>query len=295
MKTFIREPLAHFLAIGAALFAVHAWLADAGGDEGAPSDRVVRITEQDVAWLAESWSRQRMRPPSEDELHGLVSDYIKELLLAREAVELGLDENDTLVRRRLAQKMQFFMQDAARASEPSDEVLLAFHHAHPQRFELPGRIWFDQVFFGGGDASSRAAAALRGVADPADAANLGDQTLLPARCAGEDPAAIGRVFGEDFARRVTELEPGRWHGPIESDYGAHLVMVTQHQPTTRPDFATMRDRVLEAWYAEQQRLLDERYLAELFDKYDLEVADGVKGVLGRDLGPLILSGGKPLP
>ncbi len=287
-REILREPLLHFLALGIALFVAHAWIARDADTHGTSADGVVRITAQDVAWLAESWTRQRQRPPSDSELRGLIADYVKELLLACEAVALGMDENDTLIRRRLAQKMQFFVQDIARSAEPGDDVLLAYYRAHPERFAASPRLWFRQVFFGGEQATARAATALEALTPTDDLSVLGDRTLLPLEFADEDQATIGRVLGEAFAQRLIELEPNRWHGPIDSSYGTHLVNVTRREMGDHLAFETVRERILEAWYIEQQQIADRLYFAELLKKYNVVVDENLKPLIGDQLGPLVL-------
>ncbi|HSO46879.1 MAG TPA: peptidyl-prolyl cis-trans isomerase, partial [Rhizobiaceae bacterium] len=143
MRRWITEPLLHFLLAGGLLFAAYAWLNRGGADE----PRVVHITAAEVTWLKESWTRQWQRPPSEQELRGLVTDYLKEELLAREAKEMGLDEDDTIVRRRLAQKMAFLVQDTARLAEPGEEVLRRFYDARRAQYQAQARISFMQLYF----------------------------------------------------------------------------------------------------------------------------------------------------
>ena len=116
--------------------------------ESADAPRTVRISVAEVNWLKETWARQWQRPPTEEELRGLVTDYLKETLLAREAAEMGLDENDTVIRRRLAQKMEFLVQDTARLAEPGDgSTALDSTAANQARYQAPARVSFSQLFF----------------------------------------------------------------------------------------------------------------------------------------------------
>lgn len=274
-----REPLTHFVLLGCLLFAAHAWVTVDDDRSAGSGDRVVKIGTDDVEWLAELWARQRDRPPEEHELRGLVSDYLREQLYAREAVELGLDENDTLIRRRLAQKMQFIVDDTARALEPDDRVLIDYYESHRERFAMPRRVWFEHVQFSGDSAESRAAAALGTIEDAADPLTVGDRSLLPVTFEGEDEAAIDRLLGDGFAKGLAGVRAGGWAGPIRSAYGAHLVRVSRVEDAAAPDFAEVSDRVLEAWHVEQQQAADERYLAELMSKYVIVVDEPVKRLL----------------
>jgi hypothetical protein len=143
MRRWVNEPLLHFLVLGGLLFGAHGWINRGNGDP----PPVVRVTAAEVNWLAETWTRQWQRKPSEQELRGLVADYVREELLAREAEEIGLGENDTIVRRRLAQKMEFLLQDTARLVEPGEDELRRLYHADMARYQTSARISFTQIFF----------------------------------------------------------------------------------------------------------------------------------------------------
>ena len=145
MKRLLKEPLLHFLLFGALLFGAYAWMNRGAGD--VRPVRQVRVGENDVKWLKETWARQWQREPTREELRGLVMDFLKEELLAREAREMGLDENDTIVRRRLAQKVEFLVQDTARLAEPTEDDLRRFYAAHPERFSEEARVSFTHVYF----------------------------------------------------------------------------------------------------------------------------------------------------
>src|SRR5262245_45356284 len=140
MIRILKEPLVHFLFIGAMLFGVYSWLNRGKQPEGAVSP--VRISDADVRWLKNSWAKQRMREPTQDELRGLVTEFLKEELLAREAVEMGLDQNDVYVRRRLAQKVEFLVQDTIQLAQPTDEDLKKFYDAHPELFREETKLTF---------------------------------------------------------------------------------------------------------------------------------------------------------
>jgi hypothetical protein len=143
MRYWLKEPLLHFLVAGGLLFVAYAWRNRGGGE--APG--VVRITAAEAHWLKETWARQWLHPPSEQELRGVVADYVKEALLAREARALGLAENDTVVRRRLAQKLEFLVQDTARLAEPREDELRQLYDASRARYQTPARLSFTHIYF----------------------------------------------------------------------------------------------------------------------------------------------------
>lgn len=275
MKRWLNEPLLHFLLAGGVLFAAYGWL-NRGGED---APRTVRITAAEVDWLRETWARQWQRPPTDQELRGLVADYLKESLLAREAEELGLGENDTVVRRRLAQKMEFLVQDTARLAEPSDEELRRLHVARGERYQEPARISFLQIFFKAAEGATAAKSALS-IHDPRPPAELGDRTLLEREYHWVEEQEVSGVFGAEFATQVLALEPGQWHGPLSSGYGFHLVLVRERMPARARPFDEVRARMLEDWHREQQTRAHEQFFSVLLEKYDVVVDESVKPLLG---------------
>jgi parvulin-like peptidyl-prolyl isomerase len=253
------------------LFAAHAWLNRGGGEEPG----VVRITAGEVRWLTETWARQWQRLPDDQEVRGIVTDYLKEALLARKARELGLDENDTVVRRRLAQKMEFLVQDTARLVEPGEDELRRLYEARRARYQSPARISFTQIYF------KTEAAARQGLEDLAthSAAELGDSSLLEREHARADEQAVAGVLGREFAGKVFALDPGRWHGPIASAYGFHLVRITERQGARPRPFDEVRAQVLDEWQRDQQVKANEHFFAALLKKYDVVVDENVKPLL----------------
>ena len=286
MKRLLKEPLLHFVALGTLLFGAYAWLnrgASARQENGAGT---VRITTNEVKWLSETWARQRQRPPTQAELRGLVTEFLKEELLAREARALGLDEDDLVVRRRLAQKLEFLVQDTSRLAEPTDEDLRRFYAAKPAQFQTRPRISFTHVFFNREkrrDAAADAKAALAELGHslpttrPSD---RGDPLLLDAEVLNADEQTVSGQFGREFARAAFALQPGAWHGPIESSYGLHLVRVSAAEPAKPREFAEVKTQVLDIWRDQRQRENYERYFAALLKKYDVVVDENLKPLIG---------------
>jgi len=282
MKRLLKEPLLHFLVLGALIFAVYSWL-----NRGLPDNKsaagTVRITSNEIAWLKEMWSRQWQREPTRDELRGLVTDFLKEELLAREARALGLDQNDTIVRRRLAQKLEFLVQDTSSLAEPTEEDLRRFYDANPERFQTEARISFKQVFFSRekrAAAATEAKAALSDLAGGANPADFGDRLLVDSEIVDADMQSVGGQFGREFADAVFTLKPGAWNGPIESGYGLHLVRVSEVKPANRREFSEVKTQVLARWREQRQREDNEKYFASLLKKYDVVVDDSVKPLIG---------------
>jgi parvulin-like peptidyl-prolyl isomerase len=281
------EPLLHFAVAGAALFSGYAWLNQGATDAG--SRQPVVVGEGELRWLKETWSNQWLREPTSEELRGLVAELVNEELLAREAAELGLGENDTVVRRRLAQKLTFLVEDTARLIDPSDEELRRYHAANAAEFQSEGRISFIHIFFDPArrkDARSDAAGALAALRAGGDGgepqAPMGDRLLLDAEFRDVGRQAVSNMLGSAFAQAVFRLKPGEWSGPIGSGYGVHLVFVSQVAPAAEQPFELVRGDVLDAWRREKQSAAQREFLERLRDKHRVEIDPGVQAMLGAD-------------
>ena len=286
----LKEPLLHFLVLGATLFGAYAWQNRGTGEKNPVVQ--VRIGAGDVQWLKETWARQWQREPTREELRGLATEFLKEELLAREARALGLDENDTVVRRRLAQKLEFLIQDTSRLAEPTDDDLQRFYESNPDRFSDAARVSFTHVFFNRdrrADAEADAKAAMEKLSHadaPASAADMGDRLLIDTEFHDADEQIVSGQFGRDFARAVFALKPGRWQGPIASGYGLHLVRISELKPARKREFSEVRAQVLELWRDQRQREDNEKYFAGLLRKYDVVIDEGVKPLVGSLFEPI---------
>ena len=281
MKRLLREPLFHFLLAGIALFLLYDVIR--GGESDAP--REIVITEARVEALAENFATVWMRPPTPQEIKGLIDDYVAEEIFYREGVAMGLDQDDTVIRRRLRQKMEFIAEDAATAIEPGDEQLQAYLAQHAAKFVSPTEVTFVQVYLNTerrGDSARADAEKLlaelqagRGPGNPVDA---GDPTLLPAGMQAASPQAIANAFGNDFATAIEEAPVGQWSGPLQSGFGLHLVRVDERVAGALPAFEEIRPIVLREWQSEQRTESNERFLDGLRAKYEVRI-EGPAAVL----------------
>jgi len=274
MKRLLREPLLHFLVIGAGLFLLYGLLNR--GQSDAP--REIVISEARVEALAGNFATVWMRPPTAVELKGLIDDYVAEEVYYREAVAMGLDQDDTVIRRRLRQKMEFISEDVAAATEPTEAQLQAYLEQHADKFALPATLTFQQVYL----SPERRREAVRADAEkllaelqagrgPADPTEAGDATLLPATMEAASPQVIVNTFGEEFAHQIDEAAVGQWSGPIESGFGLHLVNVSERVAGSAPSLVEIRPIVLREWQSEQRRALNESFLDTLRSKYEVRV------------------------
>jgi PPIC-type PPIASE domain len=271
LSRLVREPLVHFLLLGGLLFG--AWYAFNDQAPISDANRIV-LDEAQVASLAASFQRTWLRLPTHEELAGLVKDRIKEEILYREALALGLDRDDQVIRRRLRQKMEFLSTDLTEPGPPSEAQLQAYLDAHSDRFRTSGRLSFTQVYLKE-DGQEQATALLQRLAGhpPSELAleKLGDASLLPATLQQADQAETGRVFGQGFAEALSAAPSGRWSGPYVSPYGLHLVYVSERLPTQEPKLSDVRTAVEREWQAEQQRHANARFYQALRERYNVEV------------------------
>jgi len=279
----LKEPLLHFILAGAVLFGGYSWIHRAAKRPDAGKVLQIQVSAGDIQWLTENWTTQWQRPPTPEDLRGLVTDYLNEQLLAREARALGLDDNDVIIRRRLAQKLTFLIDDTLRRADPSEDELQKFYQANAQRFQGAARISFAHIYFSAerrADARSDAADGLRLLeGGGASAAELGDRSLIESEFRNETEQSISNAFGPGFARAVFALKTNTWSGPIQSGYGLHLVRVAALQEARMPSLSEVRARVVEDWRRDQEGMAKQRYLAELRRKYEIAAEEEVKVLL----------------
>jgi len=285
----LREPLLHFVAAGAVLFGGYAWFNPEKGDLGGVE--LVRVTDGDVRWLVETWSKQWLRQPNRYELRGMIADLVNEELLAREALEMGLEKDDTIVRRRLAQKLRFLIEDTSHLVEPTEDELRSYYASHADRFEVPVQVSFTQVFFNPAGREDAAAAAetslvaLQKEGNDELAATIGDRFLLEGEFRDLDAAAVSGMFGPDFAAAVFDMQSGAWSGPIKSAYGLHLVFVSEISAAKSRPFEEVRDALLADWWREQEEIASREYMDRLHAKYGVELDEEVKVLLDDTAAP----------
>ena len=273
LRALLKEPLVHFLALGLIVFAVYHVLNRSNQPE---PDKIV-VTQARIEQLSGLFAKTWQRPPTAAELKGLIDDYVKEEIFYREALTLGLDNDDTVIRRRLRQKMEFLSDAIIGALTPADEELEAYLKANPGKFELDPQIALEQVFVNPerrGDRIEEDAASILEVLNSnasADAAKLGDATLLPYELGLTSSSRISQTFGPQFAKAVDQLTPGAWNGPIKSTFGMHLVRVNKREPDRVPALSEVRDAVKREWSAEQRKKLEDKRFSELLKRYEVSI------------------------
>jgi hypothetical protein len=279
LMRWLREPLVHFLLGGFVLFAAYGALNPQTRDR-VQSNRI-ELTEVDLRQIAVVWAARWQRPPTPEEMHGLIEDKIRDRILYREALALGLDQGDTIVMRRLAQKMEFLAEDTSGVRNPDAAELKAWFERNHERFAQPGRMSFRHIYFSpdrhGGRAQDAAAKALEKLAgtpaDGAAAANAGDRFMFQDYYADRDPEQVAGVFGAKFAQSLFKLKPGAWQGPVESGLGSHLVFVSSVVPGRVPDYEEIEPEARAAWINEQRAEAKRRMYAAMRARYELVLPD----------------------
>jgi hypothetical protein len=277
---WLREPLLHFLLIGGAIYLLYGAFAETAPEE---TDKTIVVSSAEVEWMQTSWQKRWNRPPMPEELDSLIQQYIRETVLYREALTMGLNKHDQVIRRRLAQKLEFLAKDLVALTPPTDEELVAYFDMHTDRYQEPTLYTFTQVFFDPdkrGDTTLDDAEAIkatliaRGDAIE-DAGELGDDLMLQSYYPERDPIEIQKLFGTGFAESLMDLTPGQWHGPVLSGYGTHLVYVSGIHEPSPPVFEEVREQVVQEWTSERSEELNEQFYANLRDSYTIVIEEPV--------------------
>jgi peptidyl-prolyl cis-trans isomerase C len=275
LKHWLREPLLHFLLLGLVLFGAYAY--SQRGRGGVESSKQIALSLDDLRTMDMYFESQWHRQPTPAEFQAMVEDKVREEVLYREALAMSLDKDDTIVKRRMAQKMQFLAEDVAAAHEPSTAELKSWFEKNSNKFALPSRYSFRHLYFSpdkrGKDAQADAAQALSKIAgQPEDsklAASLADQFMFQDYYGDRAPDALAKEFGPQFAVALEKLKPGSWQGPIESGYGWHLVYVDTVIPGRIPAFEEMELDVKTAWLGEQKAAAWQKAYRQMRAKYSV--------------------------
>jgi hypothetical protein len=269
----LREPILHFLLIGVALFVGYG-LVSRDRSEG---DRIV-VSRAVVDDLARQYRARWNRPPGDDELARLVEAHVRDEVLYREGVALGLDRDDPVIKRRVRQKLELIAEEALAAEAPTDAQLVAFMEAHADRFRRPPRLSFEQVLLEAGLPEARIEAAAAAVLDAlgrgADPSTQGAATLLPGRVEGLALDLAARDFGADFVQRLQALPPGRWSGPVRSGFGVHVVRVNELVPAELPPLDAVRAAVLRDWELDRRQRSAEDAYRRMRGRYVVTIEPG---------------------
>lgn len=275
MNRFFKEPLLYFLLLGGALFAIFQLAGGIVSSDLEQTNEIV-VTAGRINSLSQKFGKLWQRPPSEQELAGLIREHIREEVLYREALAMGLDRNDTIVRRRLRQKMEFLSEDLAILDAPKEEELQAFLVAHPERFRPETRFSFRQVYLDpakrGQSTDAEALALLTRLREQdGDADVVGDPLMIEHRFENEMESQISKALGSGFLEALLDTPTGCWQGPVTSGYGFHLVYISQRIDGKIPDLAEVRGIVEREWAAAKRKQSNEAFYEILRGRYTITV------------------------
>lgn len=280
LARLLRDPLAHFIVAGGVIFA--AYTAFSPQAEPAADPMRIELTRDEMKQIAVAQLAQGLPLPDPARLHALGEQRAMQRILAREAVAFGLDRDDEIIERRLAQKMDFLLADLSQLNPPSHDALASWYQAQGDQFTQPPRASFRHVYFspdGRGDAAAQAAAAaalpeVAGLAiDAPTPAGVGDRFMFQDYYGGRTPEEIGKSFGPDFAQALFATGPGAWAGPIRSGFGWHLVRLDSLEPARTPVLDEIEADVRAAWTEERYSEIRERAEDEMRARYTVVVPD----------------------
>jgi hypothetical protein len=278
MKKWYKEPLLHFLIIGAAIFVLFSIV---NKEESFESGNKIIVSTADIERLKDNWSKKRNRPPTEAELKGLVEAYIKEEVFYREALALGLDQNDTVLRRRLMQKMEFISNDLAELHTPDEAELNEYFLDNQEKYKLLARVTFTHIYFSLDKRGTKALEDAESVLSELKASSgtvlrapeRGDSFMLQYDFVQETPFEVARLFRKSFAEQLFTLDINVWHGPIKSGYGLHLVRISEKIDSRMPELASVIEKVRTDWMFEQRQKMNKEIYERFKERYEIIIED----------------------
>ncbi len=273
LKRVLKEPLLHFAVIGAALFLAYSLIP---GDRTTSEDVVV--SRGKIEQLATSFAKTWQRPPTETELKGLIDDWVREEIAVREATAMGLDRDDTVVRRRLRQKLEFLSDDVAAQVAPSEADLKAYLADHPEKFRVEKRYTFRHVYLNPERHSTDLEAKLESIREElkrmgttGDFVSLGDPFLLDSQFEKLPSSEVEKQFGSTFAAALGHLGPGEWEGPVQSGYGLHFVQVQERVDGRLPDLAEVSDAIRREWDNDRRLKATKTFYTAMLKRYAVRI------------------------
>ena len=277
-RNIISNPLLHFLLLALLIYIIYGLF---GVKQSLESERTILVTQSTINWLEESWEKRWNRPPTEKELDGLINQYVRETILYQEALNMELDRDDVIIRRRLAQKFEFLTQDLIQVPEPSDKELTAYFNENINKYKTPDLITFHHIYF---DPDKRGDSTLSDAEDskiklnkldyPNENLNqFGDNFMLQSYFPERSEQEIAKYFGPRFAESVFDLEQGEWIGPVLSGYGTHLVYVDAHIKAPEPDFDSVKEMLIEDWKDNKRQEINGKFFKDLIARYEIIIEE----------------------
>ncbi len=281
MSALFKEPLLHFLVLGAAIFAFYNW-----ASRDVRSDDEIVVTAGQQQHMLNVFARTWQRPATRQEFEGLIREFIREELAFREGKAMGFDEGDTVIRRRMRQKLELLTDEIVGLDEPSEEELQEFLDVHPEQFRQDAVIDFHHVYFSSDrrgermEADALEALELLQSGAVVDWSELGDPISLGSTFQQMRTSEIERQFGKAFSSGLGEVQTGAWTGPVQSAYGMHLVFVDNLIPARNPELSEVRERVRNEWFATRRQQATDELYEKIAEKYSIMIEN-----LDQENGP----------
>jgi len=275
MKKILKEPLLHFILIGAALFFVYQWV----NPGEAETEKQIVISQGRIEQLATIFQKTWQRPPTDEELKGLVDDYILEEIYYRQAKAMGIDSDDTVIRRRLRQKFEFLTDDSAALVQPTDQELSDYLAANPYKFRQSPTYTFQQVYFN--PEKHTQAEVAEELSFLREGKQVGDVSLLPSAFKDARRQAVDGTFGLGFSARLDEVPIGDWQGPVRSGLGWHLIKIDSRSEGTLPDLKQIRPIVEREWSHDRRLEFRKQINDRLMKQYEIRIEWPSEGEGGR--------------
>jgi hypothetical protein len=269
LSKIMKEPLVHFLLIGASLFGLYAW-----SNPGAmQSDKRIVVDQGQIDNLTERFRRVWQREPTDKEMQSLIEDFVIEEIYYREALAMGIDKNDPVIRRRLRQKMELYTDNLATTLTPNEEQLQTYLQHHSDKFRTDSRYTFKQVYINTDRPEQKLdqALAITEAALQSGKSVQGDPSLLPTKLTDVEAHSVDRIFGRGFASQLDNLKLNKWSGPLHSGVGIHFIHMEAYQPGELPELVTIRDKVEREWRFDQAQKVDKSLRKKLLASYEVIV------------------------
>ena len=282
MTKLSREPLVHFILLGVLLFAGHLlWQ-----HHVTKADHTIIVTAEEMERQALIFAGENRRQPTDEDLKALLFAHVEEQALMREAERIGLGEDDTIIRRRLAQKMRFIIEDVEAPALPAEAELKSWFEANMDKFVSAETRSFSHVYLSPEEHGDNLNAAAQNILSKLENENedwnaLGDPFMLKRGFKSLNALELTRLFGPTFSKGLFELEGNKWQGPIESAFGLHLIRIDNIADKITPSFEDVRDDVETAWQEDARRSANQAALKELIQKYKVDVQDATEGNAGE--------------
>lgn len=271
----LKEPIISFLIAGLLLYISYTSFDNYLNRD----EHKIVVSTSEIELLSQTWESRMNRPPTPQERQGLIDEYVKEMVLFKTALEMGLDKDDRVIRGRMVQKLEFLGNDLIRAPQPSEQDLITFYDKNKEQYIPEEMISITHIFFNPDKRENetlkdadKALQALRLKDDfDGEVSGYGDSFMLQNYYPSRSELEIRKLFGTGFTESVFQLETGKWHGPVLSGYGTHLVFVHKHEKNELPEYADVREMVLEDWMTAKKIELQDNYIKSLLARYEVIV------------------------